>query len=725
MILQIVIGGGMLLGVSGLRPRRKSALMRKRALSMHRKSDPLPRSVREFDRRYQALFQTSLDPIFGAARQLQLEELQIEVGEEEKGINRRLGLAVANVGLAALGSAYLPALLFVSAAGAVYVSRPLLQDVHAALVVERRLTYSSVAALSLVSTLAAGYFVTTNLIVLLIILTKKIIYRTENYSRKSISEIFQRQNAAPVWVLIDGVEVQTSLDGVEVGDIVVVGAGQTIPIDGVVVSGFAAIDQHTLTGEAQPAHKGVGEAVFASTLVLRGRIRIQVSKTGQETLSARILQIMERTSGYHLSFESKGRNFADRAALPVLAAAALAWPTVGIGGAVAVLSGGFGSILKLSAPLSMLNFLNIASRHGVLIKDGRSLEVLDQIDTIVFDKTGTLTLVQPRVAEIHAWDELSEDELLRLMASAEQRQSHPIARALLAEAARRELTLLPLAGIDCEVGYGMRADTAEGVLRVGSEQFLRLEGVAIPAEVVVRQALCHDQGHSLVMLAVGDRFAGAVELAPRLRPEARRIVAALKERNIALYILSGDQERPTRVIGEALGIEHCYCNVLPQAKARVIEELQRAGRRVCFVGDGINDAIALKQAQVSVSLSGAATVAVDSAQIVLMDQTLNHLPLLIDISRDLAKNLNTTFTLSVVPGTLIIGGVFVLHFGIPAAMALYSAGLMASLANVMAPLLNAQHGQAENQSARPDSAPCGPLDPPALGCSNSRDRHGE
>lgn len=721
MILQLVIGGGVLLGLRARRPKLKPKFMpnRSRGFLPRRGATTLVRAAQRLDGQYQSYFQTRLDPLFGAARRLHLEQLEIEVNEEEKGINRRLGLATANIGLATLGTLYWSPLLALSAVGAVYASKPLIMDVHAALWVRRRLTYSTVAALSLLSTLASGYFVTTNLVVFLIIFTKKVIYRTENYSRKGIAELFRQQDSAPVWALIDGVEVETRLEAIREGDILVVGAGQTIPIDGTITSGMATIDQHLLTGEAQPVQRGVGEEVFAATTLLSGRVRVRVKHTGRETLSAKIFQIMEETAGYHIDFESKGRNFADRAALPVLGAAALAWPTVGVGGAVAVLSGGFGSILKLSAPLSMLNFLNLASRHGVLIKDGRSLEVLDKIDTIVFDKTGTLTLTEPTLTRLHTFDAIAEEEVLRLLAGAEQRQSHPIARAIMAEAERRGVVPPAIDAVDCEVGFGIRALTEAGTLRVGSETFMRLEGIALPATFDALRDACDAQGHSLVLLARDERLVGAAELRPSLRPEAQAIVGELKRRGLELHILSGDQQRPTQRIAEALGIDHYAFEVLPQEKARVIERLQQQGRTVCFVGDGINDGIALRQADISVSLSGAATVAVDSAQIVLMDQSLNHLPRLIDLARDLAKNLQTTFTLSVVPGSCIIGGVFLFHFGIPAAMTLYSAGLLLSLGNVMAPVLTGRAGAAHSRSAPPDGAPVAPPAAPAPVCSSS------
>jgi len=197
------------------------------------------------------------------------------------------------------------------------------------------------------------------------------------------------------------------------------------------------------------------------------------------------------------------------------------------------------------------------------------------------------------------------------------------------------------------------------------------------------------------MVAMGEQLVGAIELEPTIRPEAKAVIDALHQRNLACYIISGDQEGPTRSLAQALGIEHYFANTLPENKAQLVEKLQQEGRAVCFVGDGINDSIALKKANVSVSLRGSTTVAMDTAQIVLMDTTLEQLPLLFQLAKEMESNLKTTHTLAIVPGLGIWAGVFFLHLGILGATLIFEASLWAGIANAMRPLLTYQENGKE------------------------------
>jgi Cu2+-exporting ATPase len=190
----------------------------------------------------------------------------------------------------------------------------------------------------------------------------------------------------------------------------------------------------------------------------------------------------------------------------------------------------------------------------------------------------------------------------------------------------------------------------------------------------------------LVLVAVGEQLVGSIELQPTIRPEAQAVIAALHERKLTTIIISGDQEAPTRKLAQELNIDRYFANVLPEGKAKLVEQLQQEGRSVCFVGDGINDAIALKKAQVSVSLRGATTIATDTAQIVLMDQTLRTLPTLLDLSHELERNLMTSLFLVTVPCCLVIGGVFFFHVGVPLAVSSFTATFAAGVANAMSPM---------------------------------------
>jgi Cu2+-exporting ATPase len=238
-----------------------------------------------------------------------------------------------------------------------------------------------------------------------------------------------------------------------------------------------------------------------------------------------------------------------------------------------------------------------------------------------------------------------------------------------------------------QVGYGIQVKLEETVVRVGSARFLQQEGISLPTEVESLQTQCETQGHSLVYVALNDQLGGVLELQPALRPEAKEVINYLKEKGISLYIISGDHEQPTRQLAGELGIEHYFAETLPEQKADLIAELRANGKFVCFVGDGINDAIALKQANVSISLRGASTAATDTAQIILMDGNLNKLKPLFEIAQAFESNMRTNYWLTIVPGVICLGGLFFLHISVVGGMATYYAGKVAGLGNTMLPLV--------------------------------------
>jgi Cu2+-exporting ATPase len=553
-------------------------------------------------------------------------------------------------------------------------------------VVEKRLRYRLFAFLSVLANYFAGFYVIGSLMIAVVFLAFKLTYRTEAYSRKSLADAFALHTPASVWVIVEGMEIEIPFARLRIGDVIVLSAGQTIPVDGVIVQGMAAIDQHMLTGESQPVEKTIGDAVLAPTLILSGTLQIRVEKTGQATAAAQIGEILNNAASYRLSCAARSEQLADKLTLPVLAASGVALGTVGLPGAVAILNSGFGSTMLFSGPLSMLSYLNIASHSGILVKDGRSLEILHTIDTVVFDKTGTLTLEQPEVGAIHCGADWSEAEVLRWAATAEHRQSHPIAKAILEAAQQAGVEYGVPDAADYQVGFGIRVQFQGRTIWAGSARFMAQEGIALPDAIREAQAHCQRQGHSLVMVAVNRQLAGAVELQAQLRPETLNLVRSLHERGLKLCILSGDHVEPTRHLAERLDIDDFFAEVLPEGKASLIKELQRQGRTVCFVGDGINDAIALQQADVSVSLRGATTLATDSAQIVLVGHSLSQMDHLFEIAQDFQRNLNRTLMLAYIPGGTLITGVFILHFGMPMALTLYAGGLAAAVSNALYPL---------------------------------------
>lgn len=618
-----------------------------------------------------------------------------DVESVDKWAGTHFAITTASLGLAA-GGFLVPVLRLPSIAGMVFVTYPLGIRAWRSLTEKRQFTMPVLWTLFLPAAVLAGHTFFAALGLWLAYFSLNLTADAKGRSLKQMVNIFGKQPNA-VWVRRDGYDIEVPFDSVTHDDIVIVHAGEMIPVDGVVVEGTAGVDQRMLTGESQPAEKGAGDMVFAATVVLSGRIGIQVQRTGAETVAAQIGQILNDTTSYATDVELRGVELADRTALPNLALSALALPIAGGAGALAVMLLPLGDALYMGGPLGVLNYLSKAARQGLLIKDGRALELLHQVDTVVFDKTGTLTEEQPTVSAIHPGQGYSHEQVLTFAAAAEHKQSHPIARAIQQAAQQAGLPLPPVEQAQVEMGFGVKVRLAEGTVRVGSRAFLDSEGIRLPPQMSERQAQAHAGGRSLVYVALDGEWIGVIELQATIRPEAQALVDELHRRGYAISILSGDQEEPTAALAQALGIDRWFAQTRPEHKANVIAQLQTEGKTICFVGDGINDAIALKKAQVSVSLAGASTVATDTAQVVLMDGSLTQLVDLFDLAAGLDSNLRRTLIAGIATSAAIVGGVFVFHLGLAGAMALNALGMAASFGNAMLPALPTIDGQ-ENRT---------------------------
>jgi len=676
-LFSFALAGGML--YAGLKSYQQVQRNKKLAATLNPTEQRLPAShpvvalVNQVDQAYQRVIQQKIDPLLtGSNRQKQLSLLRGDndpltissPSQEEQQINRYIGLAGVTMGLATLGSYLFPPLLVPTMALGIYLMLPLYQRAFQSLIQERKIGLDLLGSLYMTSFWLVGYYAFAALAYGLYFTGIKIIYQLEGRSRENLTHLFGQQPRF-VWRVVDGVEVQIPFNELQVGDVVVVNAGEALPVDGVVVDGLGSVDQHMLTGESQPVEKEADDTVFASTLVLSGRLFIQVEKAGENTLTAQIGQILEQTASYQTDAELKGQQLADKTVLPNIAVSLLALPLVGPIGAVAVLGTGFGTNMRFVSLLSTMNYLTIASRHNILIKDGRALDRLKDVDTIVFDKTGTLTLEQPHVARLHVIQPgLSEADLLIYAAAAEYRQPHPIAKAIINAAVERGLELPQIEEASYQVGYGITVQIQEKLIRVGSSRFMHQEGLPMPSELTRLQTTCQAQGYTLVLVAIDNQVVGALELHATIRPEAKQIIQTLRQRKLSMAIISGDQEEPTQKLAAELGIESYFANTLPENKANLIKAFQEAGRVVCFIGDGINDAIAMKKAQVSISLRGATSVATDLAQIVLMDGSLSHLCGLFDVAKNLETQLQNGLIMSIAPLPIVIVGGFLFHFGV-------------------------------------------------------------
>jgi Cu2+-exporting ATPase len=641
----------------------------------------------------QATIQTfKLDQFaYFSVRRQQMEEIVgSEISEAEKELSRMFNIASVNLAVAGMSLFYSP-FIWLTVPLSLYCNWPLFKKTIDILVKEKRVTSYITNPIVVTTLIYGGFYFTLAAGSWFNVISEYMLVKSEDDSKKKMLNLFGTQPRS-VWVRTDdGVEVEIPFEALQRGDIVMVSAGQTIPVDGVITTGSASIDQHKLTGESQPFEAGVSDSVLASTIVLAGKIGIRVSKTGEETVAMQIGKILDQTASFKNSLQSGGEVIADRLALPTLGLSALFLPIFGYSGAVAVLTNEFGYKMRIFAPASMLTFLNIASQEGILIKDGRSLEISNQVDTVVFDKTGTLTLEQPTIGKIHTYHGYCEEEILRYAAAAEDGQTHPIAKAILTAANERELAWPKMVNAKYEMGHGIQVNLSDRVIRVGSEKFMVMNNIEIPIEAKHVQEYCHKHGDSLVMVAFDSRVVGVIELHATIRPEAKEVIERLRQRGMSMYIISGDHEAPTKKLAETLGIENYFANTLPENKAHLVSKLQEEGKSVCFVGDGINDSIALKKANLSVSLRGATMIATDTAQVVLMDGSLNKLEKMFDIAQELEANMKSNLLISTVPSAICLSGIVFLHWGLVAGITITTSAMLAGIANSLRPLLNQPH----------------------------------
>jgi Cu2+-exporting ATPase len=599
--------------------------------------------------------------------------------------SQRLKLATGATGLALLGSVY-PVFYTLGTVSVLYLSRRMFTRVWKDFKLKHYLSTNSVGLVVTLEMLASGHLVLAAFGGTMGGLFVKIIDRVESNAQQELINTFV-EHPEHVWVLKDGVEIQVDCNAVQINDIVLVHAGEVIPVDGTIQSGVASIDQHILTGESQPVEKSIGDEVFASTLLLSGRISILVKTTGKAVEAAKIGQVLQYTQSYKDTLITRGRKISDRFIPVTVGISMVTLPLLGPNSATAVLWSGPGTTMGLLGPVSVLIYSQILARQGILIKDGRTLESLREVNTIVFDKTGTLTLEQPTVANIHSFEGYSSNTVLKYAATAEYRQSHPIAKAILAKAAEQQLELSELSEASYQVGYGIKVTVDEQVIRVGSSRFLQFEGIKFPESIQSIQQQAESDNSSLIYVSIDQQLAGILEMQPTIRPEAKSVIQYLKQRNLKLVIISGDHKEPTRRMAEALGIEHYFAETLPENKATLVKQMREKGDFVCFIGDGINDAIALKSAQLSISLKGASTVATDTAQIIFMDGTLTQLEHLFRFMDEFEDTMKKSLITSILPGVISIGGIYFLHFGIATAMGLTYLGGLTGLGNSLLPLV--------------------------------------
>jgi len=496
----------------------------------------------------------------------------------------------------------------------------------------------------------------------------------------------------------DGAEVEIPALDVAIGDLVIVRPGERIPVDGPVESGRSTVDQSALTGESMPVDKGPADRVFTGTLNQFGAIEVRAEKVGRETTFGQVVRMVSQAKLRKADLERTADRLARyflpaveiAAGITLLAGYLRGWPDVWSRTvAVLVVAGPCG--LVRATPAAMLASMAWLARHGVLIKGGYALERLACCDTFAFDKTGTLTEGKPTFSSMALVGECSESEVLRLAASAEQASHHPLAIAIASEARSRGLELaaisaarlLPGAGVEAGVA---RADGSPSQVLVGNRRLLAEHGLTIGETVEPLLRALDDQGETTLLVAVDGAIAGVIGLRDTVRTEAHDVVHDLKHLKISqLAVLTGDREPVARRAAKHVHIKTVHSELLPADKAKWIKEQQEAGRKVAMVGDGINDAPALAQADAGIALGGiGADLAAEAGDLILLGDPLRNLPSLVELSRATVRVIRQNiivfaFGLNALAVTLASVGIL----GPVAAAILHQVGSLLVLLNAM------------------------------------------
>ena len=412
------------------------------------------------------------------------------------------------------------------------------------------------------------------------------------------------------------------LEQVQVGDIVIVRAGEKIPVDGTVAGGEASVNQAPITGESVPQEKQKGATVFAGTVVELGALDVETQKVGGDTMFSRIVALVETAE----ESQAPVQKLADRVAawlIPVVLLFLLAvwFRTHDLRMIITLLIFTSPAELGLATPLVVIASLARAARAGILLKGGIYLEQLAKIRVLAFDKTGTLTMGRPAVVRMEMFDaSVREEELLRIAAAAERRSSHPLAKAVMERAQQAGVQVPEPTSFDVIRGRGIKADIEGKVVLAGNAAFLAESGVTLPERAA-------DNDQTVVFIAVGGRALGVLHLADPIRPDARVALARLKASGIErIVMLTGDNEATARRIGAELGVDEVQADLLPDAKVEAIKRLQASGVLVAMVGDGINDAPALATADVGIAMGVAGTqAAIEAADIALMTDDIGRI----------------------------------------------------------------------------------------------------
>ena len=524
-------------------------------------------------------------------------------------------------------------------------------DTLVALGASAGLVYSLIEMVRLAAGQVSGmpelYFESAGMICALVTVGKYLEERSKGKTTDAISALLALTPDSAV-VKRGGVEVTVPAEDIQKGDIVVVRQGGKIPVDGVVVSGSGSVDESAITGESLPVEKSVGDTVTSATVNQSGYLELEATRVGADTTLSQIVKLMEEAS----SSKAPISRLADKISgvfVPVVMSialiAALLWAFVGgqsvqfclsVGIAVLVIS--CPCALGLATPVAIMVGTGKAAENGILIKSAQSLELMGRVNTVVLDKTGTVTQGKPRLTDCLAAEGVTEEELLCVAASVEQPSEHPLSRAVTEAAQERSIPLCDVADFAAVPGGGVHAVLHGQKIFAGNGDFMYQNGVDIVPFSHQSETWAND-GKTVLYFAQQGRALGMLAVADTVKPDSAAAIAALKRSGCRVVLLTGDNTQTANAIARQVGVDQVIAQVLPQDKAACVEKLRKDGQLVAMVGDGINDAPALVQADVGLAIGAGTDIAIESADIVLMKSSLADVASAAELSRAVLRNI--------------------------------------------------------------------------------------
>jgi Cu+-exporting ATPase len=529
------------------------------------------------------------------------------------------------------------------------------------------------------------YFETAGVIITLILLGKSL----EAVSKGKTSEAIKKlMGLAPKTALViqDGKEIEISIDEVEVGDVIIVKPGEKIPVDGEVTYGHTAIDESMLTGESIPVEKNIGDSVYAASINGNGSIRFRATKVGADTALAHIIKLVEDAQGSKAPIAQMA-DIVSGYFVPIVfgiaVVAAAAWLISGqsvvfsLSIFIAVLVIACPCALGLATPTAIMVGTGKGAEYGILIKGGEALENAHKINTVVFDKTGTITEGKPEVTDIITVPGVTREKLLLIAASAEKGSEHPLGEAIVRGAAKENLEPVPVESFNSLPGFGIEVRIGGVSILLGNRKLMNERKIVLDSLESESDRLA-EEGKTPMYIAQDGTLSGIIAVADVIKKSSARAIQKLHDMGIEVAMITGDNHKTAEAIARQVGIDRVLAEVLPQDKVSEVKKLQQQGRKVAMVGDGINDAPALAQADIGIAIGSGTDVAMESADIVLMRSDLMEVPTAIQLSkstiRNIKQNLFWAFGYNVLGIPLAAGILYI--FGGPVLNPIFAAAAM-------------------------------------------------